>query len=69
MWEYATYYAPRRGKWGNVLQPQLSPDYDRLMREMGEQGWELVSATPQILAGTSQGDWLYFKRQKATATP
>jgi len=39
------------------------------MWEMGEQGWELVSAIPRVFAGVHQGDSLYFKRQKATEPP
>lgn len=65
MWEYATRYVPHTWMSGGI---KPGKNYERLMREMGEQGWELVSATPHTRLGTHQGDTLYFKRQVKAAS-
>lgn len=64
MWEYAVQYIKHTAPFGNVLAVKPSKELAQLLDKMGREGWELVSATPNINLGTSNGDVLYFKRPK-----
>lgn len=63
-WEYATRYIKHKAPFGNVAGIKITQEHDDLLAQMGREGWELVAATPNIFAGTHQGDILYFKRRK-----
>jgi hypothetical protein len=64
MWEYAVHYVKHKAPFGNVMSVKIDDGLKQFMAQMGREGWELTAATPNIFAGTHQGDISYFKRPK-----
>ena len=62
MWEYQTHYIG--GGPFNIRHHELAQDkkYLAWLEQMGRDGWELVSASPNVEDGTTRGMTLIFKR-------
>lgn len=64
MWEYYVYYMPYTAPRGKFLGVDINRNVAQFLEWAGNEGWELVSASPSVYMGTYQGDVLYFKRLK-----
>jgi hypothetical protein len=62
-WEYKSVQMETKGLWGGKVE---GSELDRIMNELGEIGWELVSAFDTNEAyGRSRSIVLLFKRPKS----
>lgn len=58
--EYKTIEIKRKGTWN----PQFDlVEIDKMLNEMGRQGWELVDVISRSMGGTPYGFFYTFKRE------
>lgn len=66
MWEYKKIEVSQGFKrtMADSKDAVMKADEPKMLAEMGDEGWELVSAVPAGIFGNITGTLLYFKRHK-----